>query len=135
MSASSLHRESTDSLLFISQCFGMQATLALQVLYYAVALVGDTFLSMLMHILHGTYSLTNLNYYSVHNYYKYPVDCTAGFYVERSSGLCRPECGEWDQYSTATRRTVYGINITFVLLTILICVTTIIWSIFRRKIM
>ena len=67
MSASSLHRESTDSLIFILQCFGMQATLALQVLYYAVALVGDTFLSMLMcPALFTRVCITSCIFYTVH---------------------------------------------------------------------
>ena len=61
--------------------------------------------------------------------------CSRDFFLDNSSGLCRPECGEWDQYSPATRRAVYGVNITFILVTIIVCVVTFVWSIFRHKIM
>ena len=63
------------------------------------------------------------------------TECSQDFFLDNSSGLCRPECGEWDQYSPATRRAVYGVNITFALLTIIVCVVAIVWSIFRHKIM
>ena len=62
-------------------------------------------------------------------------ECSDDFYLDNSSGLCRPECGEWDQYSPSTHHAVVGINITFVLITILICVATFVWSIVRHKIM
>ena len=63
------------------------------------------------------------------------TECSQDFFLDNSSGLCRPECGEWDQYSPATRRAVYGVNITFALLTIIVCMVAIVWSIFRHKIM
>ena len=62
-------------------------------------------------------------------------ECSDDFYLDNSSGLCRPECGEWDQYRPSTGRAIVGFNITFVMLTYLICVTTFVWSIIRRKIM
>jgi hypothetical protein len=62
-------------------------------------------------------------------------DCSDDFYLDNSSGLCRPECGEWDQYSPSTHDSVVGINVTFALLTILICVATFVWSIVRHNIM
>ena len=61
--------------------------------------------------------------------------CSRDFFLDNSSGLCRPECGEWDQYSPATRRAVYGVTITFALVTVTVCVVTIVWSVFRHKIM
>ena len=63
------------------------------------------------------------------------TECSDDFYLDNSSGLCRPECGEWDQYTSSSHDRVVGINITFVLLTILICVATLVWSIVRHKIM
>ncbi|CAI8040984.1 hypothetical protein GBAR_LOCUS22774 [Geodia barretti] len=72
---------------------------------------------------------------SVNNTGREAPKCSRDFFLDNSSGLCRPECGEWDQYSPATRRAVYGVNITFILVTIIVCVVTFVWSIFRRKIM
>ena len=62
-------------------------------------------------------------------------ECSKDFYLDNSSGLCRPECGEWDQYTSSTRNRVVGINTTFIIITILICVAIFVWSPFRHKIM
>ena len=62
-------------------------------------------------------------------------ECSDDFFLDNSSGLCRPECGEWEQYTPSTRSAVVGINITFVFITILICVATFVWSVVRHKIM
>ena len=50
------------------------------------------------------------------------------FYLDNSTGLCRPECGKWDQYSPSTRAVVYGVNITFASLIIVVSVATLVLS-------
>jgi len=63
------------------------------------------------------------------------ITCSQDFYLDNSTGLCRPECGKWDQYSPSTRAAVYGVNITFASLVIVVSVATLVLSGFRRKLM
>ena len=61
--------------------------------------------------------------------------CSEDFYLDSISGYCRPECGEWDQYSELTRGAVYGTNISLVTFTIVVCVITLALSVHKRKTM
>ena len=63
------------------------------------------------------------------------ITCSQDFYLDNSTGLCRPECGKWDQYSPSTRAAVYGVNITFASLIIAVSMATLVLSGIRHKLM
>ena len=103
--------------------------------FYTKPLIHITIASFMLNCLKLLLLLTSIHCCDGNGVSNAVTECFEDFYLDNSSGVCRPECGQWDQYSPATRRAVYGINITFVLLTIVICVVTFVWSIFRHRVM
>ena len=63
------------------------------------------------------------------------LNCSSDFFLDKGTGLCRPDCGEWNQYSLWRERAVYGVDSSFTALAVLIDTITLVVSCVRYKIM
>ena len=63
------------------------------------------------------------------------ITCSANFFFENASDLCRPECGEWSQYKQTAEIAIYSINITIAVAIIAVAIATLVLSYIRRKTM